>query len=144
MMHPQPISYKEWNKDNNSSLDCPGILLSIILCKSDSHKDNPFEWRISFSVPEKMLIYSWTHSQIICYALLKLLLKEVIKKNEKTDKLFCSYFLKTVIFWLSEELEQNVWTLISWLSWDPSVNHIVFRYKVIREISASYPINKAL
>ena len=87
-----------------------GVLLVPIGSKSDSDKDNPFEWRISFSVPEKMLIYSWTHSQIICYALLKLLLKEVIKKNEKTDKLFCSYFLKTVIFWLSEELEQNVWT----------------------------------
>ena len=87
-----------------------GVLLVPIGSKSDSHKDNPFEWRISFSVPEKMLIYSWNHSQIICYALLKLLLKEVIKKNEKTDKLFCSYFLKTVIFWLSEELEQNVWT----------------------------------
>jgi hypothetical protein len=43
------------------------------------------------------------------HALLKLLLKEVIKKNENIDKLFCSYFLKTVIFWLSEELEQNVW-----------------------------------
>ena len=87
-----------------------GVLLVPIGSKSDSQKDNPFEWRISFSVPEKMLIYSWNHSQIMCYALLKLLLKEVIKKNENVDKLFCSYFLKTVIFWLSEELEQNVWT----------------------------------
>ena len=87
-----------------------GVLLVPIGSKSDSHKDNPFEWRISFSVPEKMLIYSWNHSQITCYVLLKLLLKEVIKKNENVDKLFCSYFLKTVIFWLSEELEQNVWT----------------------------------
>jgi hypothetical protein len=87
-----------------------GVLLVPIGSKSDSHKDNPFEWRISFSVPEKMLIYSWNHSQIICYTLLKLLLKEVIKKKESVDKLFCSYFLKTVIFWLSEELEQNVWT----------------------------------
>ena len=87
-----------------------GVLLVPIGSKSDSHKDNPFEWRISFSVPEKMLIYSWNHSQMTCYALLKLLLKEVIKKNENVDKLFCSYFLKTVIFWLSEELEQNVWT----------------------------------
>ena len=87
-----------------------GVLLVPIGSKSDSHKDNPFEWRISFSVPEKMLIYSWNHSQIICYTLLKLLLKEVIKKNENVDKLCCSYFLKTVIFWLSEELEQNVWT----------------------------------
>ena len=87
-----------------------GVLLVPIGSKSDSQKDNPFEWRISFSVPEKMLIYSWNHSQIICYVLLKLLLKEVIKKNENVDKLLCSYFLKTAIFWLSVELEQNVWT----------------------------------
>ena len=60
-----------------------GVLLVPIGSKSDSQMDNPYEWRISFSVPEKMLIYSWNHSQIICYALLKLLLKEVIKKNKK-------------------------------------------------------------
>jgi hypothetical protein len=76
-------------------------------CSSSSDNQNI---TVSFSVPEKMLIYSWYHSQIICYALLKLLLKEVIKKNQNVDKLFCSYILKTVIFWLSEELEQNVWT----------------------------------
>ena len=85
-------------------------MLVPIGSKSDSQKDNPFEWRISFSFSEKMLIYSWTHSQIVCYALLNFLLKEIIKKNENVDKLFCSYFLKTVIFWLSEELEENFWT----------------------------------
>ena len=87
-----------------------GVLLVPIGSKSDSQQDNPLEWRISFSVQEKMLIHSWTHSQIVCYALLKLLLKEVIKKNQIVDNIFCSYFLKTAIFWLSEEIEQNVWT----------------------------------
>ena len=122
-----------------------GVLLVPIGSKSDSHKDNPFEWRISFSVPEKMLIYSWNHSQIICYTLLKLLLKEVIKKNENVDKLFCSYFLKTVIFWLSEELEQNVWTphnllycfmlclkrLIYWITCRYLPNYFIPQYNMI-------------
>ena len=122
-----------------------GVLLVPIGSKSDSQKDNPLEWRISFSVPEKMLIYSWTHSQIICYALLKLLLKEVIKKNENVDKLFCSYFLKTVIFWLSEELEQNVWTpnnllncfmlclkrLIYWITYRYLPNYFIPQHNMI-------------
>ena len=122
-----------------------GVLLVPIGSKSDSQKDNPFEWRISFSVPEKMLIYSWNHSQIICYALLKLLLKEVIKKNENVDKLFCSYFLKTVIFWLSEELEQNVWTphnllncfmlclkrLIYWITYRYLPNYFIPQHNMI-------------
>ena len=122
-----------------------GVLLVPIGSKSDSQKDNPFEWRISFSVPEKMLIYSWNHSQIICYALLKLLLKEVIKKNENVEKLFCSYFLKTVIFWLSEELEQNVWTphnllncfmlclkrLIYWITYKYLPNYFIPQHNMI-------------
>jgi hypothetical protein len=74
-----------------------------------------------------MLIYSWNHSQITCYALLKLLLKEVIKKNENVDKLFCSYFLKTVIFWLSEELSIQKGC--------PCVNQIYYRSVPIKPLS---------
>ena len=120
-------------------------MLVLIGTKSDSQKDNPFEWIISFSFPEKMLIYSWTHSQIVCYALLNFLLKEVIKKNENVDKLCCSYFLKTVIFWLSEELEENFWTpnnllncfilclkrLIYWMTYKYLPNYFIPQHNMI-------------
>jgi hypothetical protein len=48
-----------------------GVLLVPIGSKSDSHKDNPFEWRISFSVPEKMLIYSFLFLIFIQHLLIK-------------------------------------------------------------------------
>ena len=46
-----------------------GILFVPIGCKGSKNED--IEWRFSFSVGEKLLIYSFTHVQLICYALMK-------------------------------------------------------------------------
>ncbi|XP_052092459.1 uncharacterized protein LOC127728919 [Mytilus californianus] len=67
------------------------------------------QWRISFSVAEKFLIYSFTHTQFLCYALLKILLKEIVEKYEDLKGLLCSYFRKTLMFWISEESNPSVW-----------------------------------
>lgn len=68
-----------------------------------------YEWRISFSVGEKLLIYSFTHTQLLCYALMKILLKEVINTDLNCKELLCSYFLKTILFWICEELPITMW-----------------------------------
>ncbi|XP_076086779.1 cyclic GMP-AMP synthase-like receptor 2 [Mytilus galloprovincialis] len=67
------------------------------------------EWRVSFSVAEKLLINTFTHTQLMCYALLKIVLKDVIANDSECKDLLCSYFLKTIIFWISEELPSSVW-----------------------------------
>ena len=41
------------------------------------HKD--MEWRISFSVAERTLVWAFNHVQIQCYAMLKIIFKEFIK-----------------------------------------------------------------
>ncbi|XP_052690658.1 uncharacterized protein LOC128168492 [Crassostrea angulata] len=66
--------------------------------------------RISFSVAEYKLVYSMNHSQFLTYGLLKLFLKEVINhQSEETNKLLCSYHMKTTVFWA---IQQN--TLPHW------------------------------
>ncbi|XP_071147330.1 uncharacterized protein [Mytilus edulis] len=67
------------------------------------------EWRVSFSVAEKLLINTFTHTQLMCYALLKIILKDVIANDYECKDLLCSYFLKTIIFWISEEQPSSVW-----------------------------------
>ncbi|VDI56114.1 Hypothetical predicted protein [Mytilus galloprovincialis] len=67
------------------------------------------EWRVSFSVAEKLLINTFTHTQLMCYALLKIILKDVIANDSECKDLLCSYFLKTILFWISEELPSYVW-----------------------------------
>ncbi|VDI83006.1 Hypothetical predicted protein [Mytilus galloprovincialis] len=60
-------------------------------------------WRVSFSVAEKQLVYSFNYTQLLCYGLLKLMLKQRINKHKHVEGLLCSYFLKTALFWVSEE-----------------------------------------
>lgn len=80
-----------------------GILFVPIGCKGSVTED--LEWRMSFYVAEKLLIHSFSHTQLLCYALLKILLNDIIK--QKHEYLICSYFLKTIMFWICEESEHQ-------------------------------------
>ena len=76
---------------------------------SKGSKNEHIEWRISFSVGEKLLIYSFTHTQLLCYALMKILIKDVVSKDSRCKDLICSFYIKNIIFWVSEELPLSIW-----------------------------------
>ncbi|XP_071142027.1 uncharacterized protein [Mytilus edulis] len=82
-----------------------GVLFVPIGCKNSTNEN--LQWRISFSVTEKLLIHSFSHTQLLCYALMKIILKDLIKPRH--GDLLCSYFLKTIMFWFSEEISQSEW-----------------------------------
>ena len=69
------------------------------------------EWRFSFSIAERTLVWSFNHTQLQCYAVMKLILKEFIKtKCSDTHKsVLCSYFIKTFLFWQFERTELSFW-----------------------------------
>ncbi|XP_078321985.1 uncharacterized protein LOC111112408 [Crassostrea virginica] len=68
------------------------------------------EWRISFSLTEHKLVRSMNHCQFLTYGLLKIFLKEVIdEQSEETNKLLCSYHMKTVIFWVIQQNAVPLW-----------------------------------
>ncbi|XP_063447767.1 cyclic GMP-AMP synthase-like [Mytilus trossulus] len=105
-----------WISRTRSVWPSPELISKITLCgtlfvpigNKGSVNEN-LQWRISFSVAEKILIYSFSHTQLLCYALLKILLKEIVNEKEELKGLLCSYFLKTLMFWISEENETSVW-----------------------------------
>ncbi|XP_063406723.1 uncharacterized protein LOC134690662 [Mytilus trossulus] len=68
-------------------------------------------WRISFSVAEKQLVHSFNFSQLLCYGLLKLTLQRIVNTNDDVKDLLCSYFLKTALFWVSEEVDIDTFQL---------------------------------
>ncbi|XP_052077030.1 uncharacterized protein LOC127715050 isoform X2 [Mytilus californianus] len=84
-----------------------GVLFVPVGVKGSTQEE--LEWRISFSVAEKLLIYSFTHTQLLCYALMKILLKDVIALDVDCKELLCSYFMKTILFWICEELPLSIW-----------------------------------
>ena len=68
------------------------------------------EWRISFSIAEKNLVWSFNHIQVQMYAVLKLILKEFIKPNCSDENyVLCSYFIKTFLFWEFEDTDACFW-----------------------------------
>ncbi|XP_052074167.1 uncharacterized protein LOC127712040 [Mytilus californianus] len=73
--------------------------------------DNDLLWRISFSMAEKILVHSFNFTQLLCYGLLKLTLKRIVNTNNDVKELLCSYFLKTALFWVSEEVDYDTFQL---------------------------------
>ena len=68
------------------------------------------EWRISFSVAERILVWSFNHIQIQCYGVMKIILKEFIKvRCSPPNYVLCSYFIKTFLFWKFEVTESTFW-----------------------------------
>ena len=75
------------------------------------HSDTkPMEWRISFSIAERTLVWSFNHVQMQCYAIMKIILKEFIKvRCSPQNQVLCSYFIKTFLFWKYEANDLNFW-----------------------------------
>ena len=75
------------------------------------HSDTKqMEWRLSFSMPERTLLWSCNHVKMQCYAVMKIILKEFIKvRCNPQNQVLCSYFIKTFLFWKYETTELNFW-----------------------------------
>lgn len=71
-------------------------------------KTRYLEWRLSFALTEKELLRTFNNTQHKCYALLKMLLKEVIQ--EKLPGVLSSFQVKNALFWTMEREEVTLWT----------------------------------
>ena len=73
-------------------------------------KTRSLEWRISFSLAERTLVWSFNHTQMQCYAVMKIILKEFIKtKCSQQNQILCSYFIKSFLFWEFERKDLSFW-----------------------------------
>lgn len=82
------------------SSGCNFVPIGSRQSRQDNDPNLDLEWRLSFVQAEQALVRVVNHSQFLCYALLKIFLKEVLNKDVKEEeKLLCSYFLKTAMFW---------------------------------------------
>nr|XP_022288648.1 uncharacterized protein LOC111100818 [Crassostrea virginica] len=140
----------------------PGTILSgivkdgchIVPIGSLPESDN--EWRISFSGAEQKLIYTMNHCQFLCYGLLKVFLKEIIDVDPNNPTCLCSYFMKTILFWVIQcdsslhwvpcNLLSCFWTcfkvLLSWVYKGECPNFFIpqnnmFRVKVVGQTQVS-------
>lgn len=64
------------------------------------------EWRLSFSLFERELVWRWPLKQLKCYVLLKFT-KDII--NGQSQEKLCSYHMKTLMFWMTEDDGDDWW-----------------------------------
>ena len=83
-----------------------GFIL-VSTCHPDSD-EKQFQWRISFSHQERLLVTQFNSVQLKCYILLKIIKKELIKQEIKEDTL-TSYHLKTCMLYILENTPSELW-----------------------------------
>ncbi|CAF4120162.1 unnamed protein product [Rotaria sp. Silwood2] len=86
---------------------CHIVPISHIFTSSEEKKT---EWRLSFSICELILAKTLNYYQRKCYLIVKSLFDIHIKQDLELSKIICSYFLKTMLYWLCESIEKKKWT----------------------------------
>ncbi len=80
-----------------------------VVAKPSVCKPNDIEWRLSFSLGEKLLMRSITQIQNKCLVVAKLIIKCILSNPDDVS----SFFVKTVIMWQMERKGQTNWTIDS-------------------------------
>ena len=110
-----PDEAMEWfNRNRVHDWPCENIInrfrkehCHVVAVGDPMSGDPSLEWRFSFLLAEKQLIWSFNDTQIHCYVIMKLLIQKSI--NPIVPDEITSYHLKTIVLWLSENLGISAW-----------------------------------
>ena len=97
---------------------CDLVQVAHRLCRDDEWMSK-YQWRLSFSRAEIVLINSWTQVQQIMYHMLRVFLKSkrYVESNDSGEKTLSNYHIKTVMLWACE-LKLRSW-------WSDDFNNVV-------------------
>nr|XP_022289705.1 uncharacterized protein LOC111101486 [Crassostrea virginica] len=105
----QRCQFKHWPPESVLSAIVNEGCHVVPISSAPSNLERDSEWRISFSIAERKLVYSMNHCQFICYGMLKIFLKEVINADDD-DPCLSSYYMKTDLFWVIHNDRRIEWT----------------------------------
>ena len=87
---------------------CKSLGFIVVSACHPASNEKQFQWRISFSHQERLLVTQFNSVQLKCYILLKIIKKELIKQYIKEDTL-TSYHLKTCMLYILENTPSELW-----------------------------------
>ena len=87
---------------------CESLGFIVVSACHPASDEKQFQWRISFSHQERLLVTQLNSVQLKCYILLKIIKKELIKQYIKEDTL-TSYHLKTCMLYILENTPSELW-----------------------------------
>ena len=87
---------------------CSSLGFILVSACHPASDEKQFQWRISFSHQERLLVTQFNSVQLKCYILLKIIKKELIQQYIKEDTL-TSYHLKTCMLYILENTPSELW-----------------------------------
>ncbi|XP_053390710.1 uncharacterized protein LOC128553551 [Mercenaria mercenaria] len=96
----------QWPSDDMKRY-CSNTGCFVVAVGSKGSENEELEWRISTSLTERCLMFNLSITQIRCYVLMKMILKEFIKPN--FENTISSYMCKTVLFHCIANTNSNIW-----------------------------------
>ena len=87
---------------------CKSLGFIVVSACHPASDEKQFQWRISFSHQERLLVTQFNSVQLKCYILLKIIKKELVKQYIKEDTL-TSYHLKTCMLYILENTPSELW-----------------------------------
>ena len=87
---------------------CKSLGFIVVSASHPASDEKQFQWRISFSHQERLLVTQFNSVQLKCYILLKIIKKELVKQYIKEDTL-TSYHLKTCMLYILENTPSELW-----------------------------------
>ena len=87
---------------------CKSLGFILVSACHPASDEKQFQWRISFSFQERLLVTQFNSVQLKCYILLKIIKKELIQQYIKEDTL-TSYHLKTCMLYILENTTSELW-----------------------------------
>ncbi|KAL3857258.1 hypothetical protein ACJMK2_011949 [Sinanodonta woodiana] len=145
--HCWPAQASQWLSSRVRSYNWPSrrmidiIQQTGVLLVPVGHKlsfEQQLEWRLSFSVGEKLLMMKMNSTQYKCYVMLKFIKNTFINVNG-VDQVLTSYHCKTSMFYLMESTPNSLWVpanllfcidlclrlLLSWVECHNCPNHFI-------------------
>ena len=93
----------------NLIAQCKTLGFVLVSAGHPNSSENHFQWRMSLSHQERLLVTHFNSVQLKCYILMKLINKEILRRKLKTEAL-TSYHSKTCMFYLIENTPADFWT----------------------------------
>ena len=111
-----PSLASEWlHRERNNGWPSPELIeecqslgfLVVPAFHPDSDRQE-FQWRVSFSEQERLVVTQFNSVQVICYVLLKIIKNEIVKRQIQEETL-TSYHCKTCMLYLLENKPREFW-----------------------------------
>jgi len=109
-----PTRHRNYGWPDSATVDrvvtngCDVVQVAHRQCRQDE-RESKYQWRLSFSRAEIVLLNSWMPVQQIVYHMLRVFVKTKLLKDSDSSESFSNYHIKTLMMWACSMKSSTFW-----------------------------------